>query len=410
MGDTTPVHWLASALLPPLRHFRAPPRILFIAMFSLSVLASAGWRHVVETLRTRPGARSWTASAVAWAAVLVTFADLRLAFAHRSAARPVDARALAAPPHWPGFAQSAQGYRVFRLMPNDGDAYADTRAQGVAERMRRLQPDSNVAAAIATTDGYEEGLLPLARSLDFDMRYHRNLFNPSPDPVLLGLLNARYVMSEAPVASPLLFEEPDLRLAAGIGAYRFFRNGLALPRMARMEPLEKAIDFGRLDGEWTHSRGSSPPTLNLSKAERDYLKPDYRGEVDAGRIIALLGEASSGLSAVAPDCNRIRVKADPLPSDVVKFVLLQTPYPGWQVDDLLSSASGRHEPLTPKCAIASGFEVRGGCAQIVYRPWSFRLGLFISLLAWAALLAILIAASRKNSTNCLASFCSETPP
>ncbi|MCX7048312.1 MAG: hypothetical protein NTX50_22860 [Candidatus Sumerlaeota bacterium] len=60
MGDATLVHWLISTLLPPLRSFRAPPRVLFIAIFALSVLSARGWIWLIQSSALLK--RSWAAS------------------------------------------------------------------------------------------------------------------------------------------------------------------------------------------------------------------------------------------------------------------------------------------------------------------------------------------------------------
>ena len=156
MADATPLHWFASWLLPPLRHFRAPPRALFVAMFALSVLGAAGWRQVEVWLRNllaSPACASSISSSSSFSSsrkateetteheyeneheddkgrgaafypqgnagrpfielapqlvmcvfVALVFADLRLVFQDDFSAMPVSASALEAPSQWPAIA------------------------------------------------------------------------------------------------------------------------------------------------------------------------------------------------------------------------------------------------------------------------------------------------------------------
>ena len=389
MGDATPLHWAASKLLAPLRHFRAPPRVLFLAMFGLTILSASGWSQIGEWI----GRRGRLAAAVAlWAFAAITFLDLRLVFRNDFSAMPVDARAMEAPKQWTALSSRLDGGRLFRLMLDDGDAYQDTRARGVALRASRVQPNSSWLGGIATVDGYEEGLLPLARRIDFDRAYFSNMFNRMPDPALLGLLGASHLIADRPVESPSLVFEPDLT-ASGYGAsYAVLRNTMALPGVARLEEIERAIDLSRLDGAFTLSDGERMSGLNRSAARLDYRKAGFD---DAG-LAEVFRAAGEGVSTRRPDVNRLEARVDSS-NGPFKGLVLQSPYPGWVVEQINGGKVASQE-LTPECAIASSFETPEGTksATVAYRPWSFRLGAFVSLLAWGVLLAAMLLAWREK--------------
>ncbi|MCX7048311.1 MAG: hypothetical protein NTX50_22855 [Candidatus Sumerlaeota bacterium] len=234
--------------------------------------------------------------------------------------------------------------------------------------------------------------------MDFMMKYHRNFYNPSPDAALLGLMSVKYIYSELPVSSPHFGMPPAMQIPSMAGTNSLYANTLALPEVVCEEALKKVIDLKQLDGLWQTTAGQARSGRNTKAPDMNYIAQDFRHTDKMGEIKEAFQQMSKEIKVTRPDCNRINAHYEQEAFDNPEpALLLQTPYPGWVVND--TGDEGRDGkisnalPLEPISAIASRIDLTycHVCFQqidLVFRPWSFRLGLFISLLSWACLFCI----------------------
>ncbi|MBM3334801.1 hypothetical protein FJY63_09080 [Candidatus Sumerlaeota bacterium] len=373
-------------LLPPARHLRVPPRILLVATFAMAVLAA----EVLHWLTTH---RRWknnlARTVVAWAAVAVLAAEL-WAFQRRQfhnvvvrydepgvLLRGEAGDALSPLLRLDPSNASLPDFRVFRLMINDPDYLMDSRHDAVRNRFLRLQPNLGLMLGFAEVEGYEEGLLPPLRYYDFLNYFNRNLRNPDPDAVLLGLMNVRYLYADynQPVRSKTWRPLGEV-VEPGTGRrYYLYENPLWLPRVVWADWLPSQIALSELRG--TLSRGG-PPSPRMADRRSYGLNVDTLATRD--RLVEPDRLATLRVSAIEP--NRIIVVNSTQRGG--RLLVAQNAYPGWVVD-----AGGVSVPLRRATDFSSSANVPAGAARIIvaYRPFSFRIGAYLTGVGLGILLA-----------------------
>lgn len=180
-----------------------------------------------------------------------------------------------------------------------------------------------------------------------------------PDLALLGLLNTRYIAAEFPM------ESEHLKLKKQMGRTHVYENELALPRAF--------VVF--------QTRAAS--TISLDELTTDF-DPGALALVEGGRDLDGSGPFQEAtVTRLTP--NEIVVNVD---LEAPGFLVLSEMwYPGWRAYD-----NGRAVPLYRADYILRGLYLDPGphTVQLVYQPWTFRVGLWISLTVSAGLIVYLI--------------------
>jgi len=399
-GHPSPVYRAYLWLLPPARHLRVPPRILLLATFGLAVLAAEGLHGLLLLRRcAATAARQRIARLLAWAAVAALTLEL-WAFQSREFHNQVVryyppevmlsgevGEGLAPLLRPPAPSSSLADFRLFRLIgANDPDYLMDIRPDAVRNRYVRLQPNLAMMLGVAEIEGYEEGLLPPIRYFDFLNTFNRNLRSADPDAILLGLMNVRYLYADHNQG----IQSPTWRLAGEVvepvtgRRYRLYENPLWLPRAVWADWLPPEIELNRL-------RGTLSREGRLS--EREMQKQSYGSTPQAikarGALIEPAQLATLRIRSIEP--NRIVVE-NPMRRGGTLLVA-QNPYPGWVVE-----AAGKTIPLEPATDFSGTAAVPEGAAEITiaYRPFSFRIGAYLSGLALGVLLVVWIGSGRRG--------------
>ncbi len=188
-----------------------------------------------------------------------------------------------------------------------------------------------------------------------------------PNLALLGLLNARYLAAEFPIEFSMEFpmESEHLELKKQIGRTHVYENRLALPR-AFVVFRARAASVVPLDAL---TADFEPGALALVEGGRDL---DGSGPFQEATVIRL-----------TPNEMVVEVELEAAGF----LVLSEMWYPGWRAYD-----NGRAVPLYRADYILRGLYLDPGPhkVQLVYQPWTFKVGLWISLTTLAGLVVCLI--------------------
>ncbi len=374
MGDYTVVYRFVFLISPALKNFRVPARFICLTTFAFSILAAYGLDCLFKHPLVVSGPlRRWKII-LALAVPVLIIGDLFLASLNEMFNAPIRASlAERARFPWDSLQTDSTLFRTFRLMIHDADLYANPQPQAVVGRYQRLQPNTNMIEKLELLDGYEEGLIPPVRYKDFLRTFNRNIRRPKPDTELLGLMNVKYVYTEWPL--PVLperlelipFPPPwDTQLS-----YRLYRNRDWRPRAFWEDELEGRINLRSLEGTYLTT---GTLAMSLGQEPKDYTvaNPPRRPHKQRKQL---------SLYSLGPGC--IEIIKDP--SDEGDVLVSQASYPGWVV------RMGRDRyPLLPVNAILSRFYAPKNVTSVTvcYEPFSFRLGLYISLLALATMVMI----------------------
>jgi hypothetical protein len=385
LGRYTPVFRLFYAALPPLGQFRVPARMLFLVSFLLLTVAAYGLDVIAGELARSQ--RNWKMLAPALAAIICVrvFGDLYAASQNSFFRYPVKWKeSMHEREPWYPLRQDTDYFRTFRLMVNDMQFYDAIAAPALAGRLQRLQPNSNMLYNLALVDGYEEGLLPTVRFKDFMLTYNRNFRSARPDSALLALMNVKYIYADGIMQKDNLYVQLPVvserfravRLPGDWEKrlpYRLYENLDWRGGVFWLRELEARYDLARLDG--TYYRWGKLMTGYADTLQK-YQKAESSNEpLDAQR----------GLRIWYYSPNEIHVRK--LVNQVGDLCVSQATYPGW-----VAISGDMRAPLKPLNAILSSFPAQAGKTTIWlrYEPFSFRLGLFLSLFVLIALFIFLI--------------------
>jgi hypothetical protein len=308
-------------------------------------------------------------------------------------------------------------YRTFRLMDEvqydlEGKRFVENRLRkkfGARLQVQRVQPNLHMLWGLQACRGYEEGLLPplnYRTFMGYDLanrrmgRFTRNLHGVAPDTVLLGLLNVKYVLTDKPVVgnrlkfvTKMLFRPNNFReeeifkeLPERFLHFALYENLDYLPKFLWGDRLRAVCDLERLDVN------PSPAGSMLSMDERGMNLTYRRVDENSGETLlstatlasdTVVSTASLWSQVVKDQALTIqRPEGDPNAFFVEKsdgeageILFLEAPYPGW-----VCRWEGGEAPLERVNAIMMGCQVppEAGSLEIIYEPFSFRLGLFLS--------------------------------
>ncbi len=382
LGSNGPIFEPLVRLIPPLRSFRVPPRMLTHLDLSLALLAALGLDAALRHLR----GRGWRPEALRLgAALLIALTLLDLWMASRSEycrqPCPADTARTLSPAIAPITSRDSQA-RLFRLQIDDTDYFIDPRPLALTKRLLRLQPNMGMRWGIGDIEGYTEGLLPTARWRDLMRHLHRNLHRRFLDTETLALLGVRWVLTDVartPIEGDAL--RPTLHFTdqeeERQRTYVLFENTRALPLVLPRATLESLAAPENFDGLW--SRGLSPdPVVNLEGLEITRPNAAWPERSALPRFPARWENANT-LTVENPD------------GFAGEVALIQATYPGWvAVDD-----RGERQPLTPLNAVWSSWHISRDTDAVALRfePASQRLGLFMSL---AGMMFLMVAVARRG--------------
>lgn len=374
---------LLSEHLPFLRNSRGAARALAIASLCYALLAGVGLDALLRLAMARV---KWAAARrhlLGGAVVLVAAAELATVHAPEISNRMVDERLLEMPV---GSAAALAGQpapgRVHRFMAHDSDLYLDTRGDAVFQRRFRMQPNMNAPHGIAVLDGYEEGLLPPRHFANFLRRYNRNLRSDRPDAVLLALMGSNRVFTEYPITDmgPGWRRTPETLYFFGT-TYRIWQSEMPSALFLDASPLAPAIAASDSpDSTWRPVGGITRPVREQTRTVA------ARHPADWVTSATLHAAARHGVSAVPTGMNRIECMA--AADSPRRLLFLQSWYPGWKVvaESVVVSTP---DQVAPIFSVINRPE--SPAFRMEYRPYSFRIGGFLSLAALMVAAAAILA-------------------
>lgn len=365
LGDGTPFYPALCRLVTPLAGFRATARAFIVAILALAMLAGMGLDVLRALIRRRSGARAARLASVALIAIQCAALLWNRAVHHFEPYTRADI--VTSNPVFNGQLGLEVEGRVYRMMTEVD--YLDERPGAIQEKLNKFQPDANMLVGAPLVLGYDEGMLPTAKTL-YWMDYHRaSLYTPRPNAALLGLMGAHYIMSDKPIGGDLLDEA--------------FKAG---PAVMRENLAWRGMVFTRAD--W--------PEIDFEKI----ATYDGVDDPDFDRTIFLPGAGPTAPPAphleyenIAPGVYEVRL-LDPATREVI---LSETSMPGWEA----IAPDGRHIKGRRLAAALIGFDLPEGVMEcrLVYRPLSFRIGAAASLTSLAILALIGAFSRRKKSVS-----------
>ena len=277
LGANTPVFAVAFRVVPYMKYFRFPSRMLFIVDAALAVMGGIGLNSILSGVTSGKGGRAvyMLTSAVGWGVLCIAVADL-LFFQLRQNAI-VSLEKWRSPPRTAVMLRAdSASFRVFTLGAEQAHMDAYQRAGGwegsltpFIDQREYLQPNLNVLYGYSTPNGYAQ----LTPAPDVEMWGDQNspgLFTPLSRPAggyfhvippfkkLLSLHNVKTILSPLPILgegfSPRgivgqvrIYDNPDvLPRAFVVGSYRIAGNdaeSLSLLAGAGFQPAREAILF-----------------------------------------------------------------------------------------------------------------------------------------------------------------------
>lgn len=294
--------------------------------------------------------------------------------------------------------------RLYRFMAYDADLYLDHRSSAIAERYARLQPNLNMLYEVAVADGYEEGLLPPWAYGNFLRRFNRNLRNESLDAPLLALMGVQFVLTEYPQSFDpnwweKVYETPN---RPWIGTkYSLWKNRIPTawfldPRTLFFHDKPAELDLDMLVDDYyaphRANASSHPPRV---ETRRDV---EYHPAVTlALQDFALASEqVNVRVVRVAPNGLHVRLRNN-APSRVIFCGTLCSGWKWVSSDRQTENAvvSGHFRPFA-LLRIPKPCELHECTVwRLMYYPFSYRVGVFISLLLLATVTALWHTIPRK---------------
>jgi len=357
---------------------RGAARSLNVAALMMALLAGVG---LVQIQR----------KSVRWAVALVLLTIIDLASANFSVLKSSMVAVAAIPKQTLLPAQlrtslEAQTDRIYRFMAFDSDLYQSNAPAAVAERALRLQPNMNTLERIGLVDGYEEGLLPTRNMANLLRAYNRNLRGPEPDSTLLAALGSSVMLTEYPL-SPSSEQwrraGPDYRRPRVVpsvvpdapAVYSYWES---TRRPARLLDLGALFPTDASRRSFENSVAAAFPTTS-----RIRVRPEQEMRPHPWQAISpqQWNDAAAGFESVTPfnTWNRLDALA---PENTTAVLAMMPVYPGWKLSEK-NPAAWRFKPLNSisyLLQLDSNLKMHHP-VRLVYSPFSFRLGLFLSLAA-----------------------------
>jgi len=382
LGGTTPLFGALFDIVPFMKYFRFPSRMLFIVDASLAVLGGLGLGRLAPA-GPATGARR-PAAAVAWGVLALAVADLLFFQMRQNAIAP---RAeWERPPRTAGVL-ARDGGRIFSQGGILTHIAAYTEAGGwrgslapYIDQREYLQPSLHVLYGLSSADGYAQ--LTPGNVVDvWGDQNRRGLIDSlwsvgdgrftvrAPYMRLLALNNVRTILSPLPIAG-----EP-LSFRGMVGLVRIYDNPAALPRAF-------IVGAWRVAHSDTESLG-----LLASASFRPEREAILRRDPGITPHDSVRGEATVTLA----EANRVTIRcASP---DSALLVLSDTYYPGWE-----AAVDGLPAPILPANHTMRAVVVPAGAHDVTFafRPASVRGGFVLSLAGMLCLALLALGGGRKH--------------
>ncbi|MCX7716798.1 MAG: hypothetical protein N2111_00120 [Candidatus Sumerlaeaceae bacterium] len=391
LGAEGGVAGIVSRFVPFLAHSRGTARALAVETLLYVTIAGVGLAAVQGAwAQGKVFGRKRIGPILAATVVLMTLADLMLTTGRGLETKMVPLSSVnegLRGAQWLHEGHNLNG-RVHRFMADDSNYYLDNRPSAVARRMVRLQPNANLITSVrmSVLDGYEEALLPTRSYANFLRRFNRNLRYETLDAPLLALLRTSMVLTEYPVDKmgalwTRAVERPDRDRV-----YTLLRSPFVTPWIVDERVLlERAGTTQGLDALGRTSAGAPVP------ASADF---EPTGRVWIAHPFSALEPGDFSAAAQAAGIQVVRQRTCGLDLQVAsrgepsRLLLLLPSYPGWNFEMRHHRDHVVSEPLRAAGPVAMRFDVPAlaheAHARLSFRPFSFRLGMYLSLLASGA--------------------------
>lgn len=366
------ISWIPQELFSYFRNSRGSARALSISVLFLAVMSAYGMRHILLHF---PHQRGLLLLSATFGLIVL---DYTWAHHEELSQRMVDSRANP-------IINSTYGMiplqnidsRTYRFAKDDSDYYLDYSATAMEIKYKRLQPNLNYHYGVATIDGYEEGLLPTLPVANFMRQYNRNLRNAEPDAKLLAVLGVKQMLTDFPFFNIKNGNEWTLASSSasdGLSIYNnVFRKDSGLVYDARILGVNRQSSVPE-EREYIARNSALSQHMFLTMTTETLSKAGDKLNANMfGNHVFI-----SDLHDISTDCLLL-----PIPN-----------YPGWK------SKNGN---LTTLNALMSVFKRNEGCqsGQIVllYMPFSFRLGLFISLVSFVLVTIVFLSCLLRKTVK-----------
>ena len=382
IGGATPLFAAIFNVVPFMKYFRFPSRMLFIVDASLALLGGLGLGSLTAQ-GTPPGSRRPVPpGAVAWGALALALADLLFfqlpqnAIAPRAEWErpPRTAEALA---HEGGRIYSQGGILTHIAAYSEAEGWRGSLAPYIDQR-EYLQPSLHVLYGLASADGYAQltpgnvvdvwGDQNRRGMMDSLWRVGDGRFTVRfPYMRLLALNNVRTILSPLPIAGePLAFR-------GMVGPVRIYDNPAALPRAF-------------IVGGWRLAHSDTESLALLASEsfhpEREAILRDDPGVPPRDSV---RGEATITLAKA----NRVTIRSVSPVSALL--VLSDTFYPGWE-----AAVDGSPRPILLANHTMRAVVVPAGAHEVTFafRPASVMTGFILSLAGILGLVVIALPRGR----------------
>lgn len=388
-----------------LQHSRGAARSLNIFVLMYALIAAHGMP--VGFPGTSKLAEK-TTRLVPWLFVLLLFGDLTLTHMAESRTLIFASESLSLlPGRISGFIRLAQGEgRLYRFMMSDSDYYLDHRPEAVIARATRLQPDMSILGGVQTLDGYEEGLLPTRSFANFLRKFNRNLRNETVDAPLLGLMGSNLMLTEYSIAGLRGTWTPtnswnlfNVQYSLVSSAYRhaWFLDQATMETGIGIASTTKTLDLSA-----SYSGNAPPPgaSQEATKPWREPMQTQISPHPFERVTTETFAQAATGANMTLASMEPNKLTFNRNISATQRLLFLAPPYPGWKVRISVPNKPDRVAELQPRGAIFSELslpstDAASSTITICFEPFSFRLGLFMSLIGLAAF-AVFASTTRRQ--------------
>lgn len=373
LGSSGGVAWMFLKSISFLGHSRGAARMLNCATLCIALLASFGLQSLSK-MRTFDARKAKLVSA---AALLLLIADLTITQRPELQSTVVDSEFLTSK-SGPGAQIAGTGASAYRFMQNDADYYLDNSSRAVLQREQRAQPNLTSVFKLHVLDGYEEGLLPTRAWANFIRRYNRNLRSDRVDPTLLSLIGTSYMLTDYAI--------PDFG-----PVWAQIRSQSNLTLWQNTYPAVKAVaataseTLSALRSQLDQDFSEASSGKNSQVVNRDgYLFAPLNTQAVSHSFSHLTPQQMSSLSCATSKWISSNEEQLTLIRAVTDSIfVMQSAFPGW-AEKLPNQ--GLVQQLIPRTVISSELRIShpvpaGTTIELVYAPFSFRIGLFISLAA-----------------------------
>ncbi len=375
---------------------RGAARTINVATLMLALLAAQGLAFI---LKRAYGSTIRKGYFVAMGVALLTCADLALNHFAALKSVLVPVHALAARPMKPDLPGNTG--RLYRFMAFDSDLYLNNSPAAVAERHVRVQPNLSSVLGVPLTDGYEEGLLPNRTYANLQRQFNRNLRSDSPDAALLAFLGAGLILTEYPLqpgnawqpASPVYPRSHVVppTIPGAPATYQYWKSRYSPTLAVDLYKLDAIADASAFLQACAHA-------FPLVQNHRLQTRTEPASHPLTLVSAAAFNSAQQPFAASpGPNWNTLELRAT---GGTTSALVLMRPYPGWKVAQMPSA----HFSLKSLCSLFYKIELgsdSGNLSQVslVFAPFSYRLGLFISfvsVLVYVQTLLLQVCQSRQR--------------